>query len=65
MEVTDSHIKMLQSAAQVEEAIKACHVMLTELAKIEAECRARRLKCEAWLGHMMAMKMILESHRDL
>ncbi len=65
MEITDSHIKMLRSAAMVDEAIKSCYQTLTELATFESDLRAKRLKCEAWLGEMLAAKMILDSRRDL
>ncbi len=65
MDITDDHIKMLKSAAMVEEAIKACYRTIADMAKMESECRTNRLKCEAYLGEMLAAKMILESRRDL
>lgn len=64
-EITDANIKMLRSAAMVDEAIKACYKTLSDLTTWEADIRAQRLKCEKWLGEMIAAKMVLESHRDL
>jgi hypothetical protein len=65
MEITDSHIKLLKSAAQIDEAIEACYKTLRELATFEADIQAKRLTCKRWLIEMLNAKMILDSHRDL
>jgi hypothetical protein len=64
MEITDRHIKLLQSAAQVDQAIRACYVTMAETARMETMCRATRLKCETMLGELIAVKIVLEDRRN-
>lgn len=64
MEITDNHIKLLRSAAMVEEAIKSCYATIADMARMESECRTNRLKCEKWLAEMLAAKMMLDANRQ-
>jgi len=65
MEITDSHIKLLQNAAMVEDAIKLCQDMIAQAFVYEAEIIAKRRDCEKKLGELLAYKAAIASRLTL